>query len=522
MLSGFGGSAQVTLQGEVTFITANNVYVRFDRTDGIAIGDTLSLILEGKADPCLVVTSKSSTSCVCRSLPDRHINLGDRVSFDRVMPVAGASDMIPPAAEGGIDTTRTGTGKGRERVRGRVSAASYSTIPSLRENDHRLMYRFSMNADHIANSPFSAQMYMNYRQLFPAYEETYPQRTEYFNIYDLAVTYAPDSTLTLALGRKVNSNASSLGAIDGLQAEKSFGHFYAGGIVGSRPDLVDYGLNTSLFEYGGYLGAQVNNKKVRSRSTLGLLQQTNNGAVDRQYTYFQNSTAFGRNTDLFSSFELDLYNALTGEARLTNLYVSARYRFDRKLDLFASYDSRKRIVYYETYRDEVEQLLDDDEARQGARVRLGYRPARQFSVAVSYGNRFESDGQDRSENINGMVTMNVVPELMGRWTFQVNRNTSNYLQSDVLSIRHSRTLIDRKMNASLYFRAARYTYTTRMDENGLAIRSEQQYYGLDLSYTFGHGFVFSVLGELATMGEEKNYRLNTCLIKRFDSKRTKR
>ena len=58
--------------------------------------------------------------------------------------------------------------------------------------------------------------------------------------------------------------------------------------------------------------------------------------------------------NLFTSLELDLYNkvndTVNNDVRLTNLYASARYRFSRKFDLTLSYDSRKRILYYETFK----------------------------------------------------------------------------------------------------------------------------------------------------------------------------
>ena len=200
-------------------------------------------------------------------------------------------------------------------------------MPSDRENDHRVMYRFSLDADNIADSKFSAETYLNYRKLYPADLESHPQRTEFFNVYNLAVTYAPDPNTTITLGRKINNSASSLGAIDGLQMERNFGTIFAGAIAGFRPDIYTYGLNFDLLEYGGYIGAQVNSATVNSRSTVGLLQQTNNGMVDRRYAYIQHSSTFSGNLNIFSSGELDLYSTAGSSVRLTNFFISSRYRF---------------------------------------------------------------------------------------------------------------------------------------------------------------------------------------------------
>lgn len=516
------GAAQGVVPGEVTFITAQHVYVKFERTEGIAVKDTLELLKDGLASPCLVVSSMSSTSCVCTFVKGCKFEKGDRVQTRALHAI----ETKPPArrrdAEARNRPVEEDTlGSAGERIRGRLSAATYSTMPSMRENDHRAMYRFSLDADNISNTKFSAETYLNYRRLYPANIESHPQRTEFFNVYNLAVSYAPDSNTTITLGRKINNSASSLGAIDGLQAERSFGMIFAGAIAGFRPDIYTYGFNSSLLEYGGYIGAQVNSATVNSRSTVGLLQQTNSGMVDRRYAYLQHSSTFNGNLNIFSSGELDLYSTVGNGLRLTNFFISSRYRFSRKVDVFASYDSRRRVVYYETFRNDVEILLDDDDARQGARLRLNVRPAKALGLGVAYSRRFQADGANASDNIGGFLNFNMDPDGIGRWSVQANRNTSSYVRSDVLSFRHTRTVIPKHLNMSLYYRMVEYIYANRLEGTALSPRTSQRYYGMDLSLILARTLTFTVLGEMSTIVEERNYRLNMSLTKRFDSKRRK-
>lgn len=511
--------AQDVVPGEVTFITSQHIYVRFERTEGIAVKDTLELVKDGALSPCLVVSSLSSTSCVCTPVFGCNLEKGDRVQ------TRGLHAIEPKEGTRRSGAARTRTveedtlGARGERIRGRLSAATYSTMPSERESDHRVMYRFSLNANNIANSKFSAETYLNYRRLYPASMENHPQRTEFFNVYNLAVSYAPDSNTTITLGRKINSSASSIGAIDGLQMERRHGLFFAGAIVGFRPDIYTYGLNLDLLEYGGYLGTQMTSSKVNSRSTVGLLQQTNNGMIDRRYAYLQHSTTYNGNLNIFSSGELDLYGTVGSGVRLTNFFISSRYRVSRKVDVFASYDSRRRVVFYETFRNDVEVLLDDDDARQGARVRLNVRPTKQLGLGVAYSKRFQADGANASDNIGGSLNFNMDPEGVGRWSVQANRNTSSYVRSDVLSFRHSRTLIPKYVTMGLYYRMVDYLYANRTDGSPLSAHTSQRYYGADLSVNLARSFTFTVLGELATILEERNYRLNMSLVKRFDSKK---
>ncbi len=499
--------AQERVEGDVTYITANNVYVRFASTANIALGDTLFVARSGGSSPCLIVGSKSSTSCVSTLIGGCTI-----VKSDRVYATTARIATLPlPVPQ---DTARAKVGT-RERIRGRLSAASYSTVAAERGDDHRLMYRFALNADRIRNSRFSAETYVNYRQLFPSEPLLFPQQTEFFNVYSLALSYALDSTSTITFGRKINNNAASIGAIDGLQAEKTFGRFFAGAIAGSRPDIQDYGLDPSLLQYGGYLGSIIHSAKVDSRTTLGLMQQNNGAEVDRRYTYFQHSSTLGRKLNVFSSFELDLYDPQSGKARLTNLYFSSKYRFSRKLDVFVSYDSRRRIIFYDTYRNDVEMLLDDDEARQGARVRLTYKPFKHVLTGLSFSTRFQSNGLNPSDNINGFVTFTGTEDQWGRWTVQVNRNTSSYLRSDIASIRHGRTLIPRKLTCGIYYRMINYVYGLSGEDVSDRSKMQQQYYGADLSWNIGPSLQFTLLGEMSTLGTDRNYRFNTAITKRF-------
>ena len=67
------------MQGEVTFVTSRNVYIKFDNTTDIQIGDTLMLAKNGSA--CLQVTSKSSSSVVSRLINACEVQKGDGISF---------------------------------------------------------------------------------------------------------------------------------------------------------------------------------------------------------------------------------------------------------------------------------------------------------------------------------------------------------------------------------------------------------------------------------------------------------
>ena len=509
----FGQTKDPILHGTVSFMTSNNIYVKFENTQAIAVGDSLKLSSTNTA--CLVVKSKSSTSCVSQIVNDCEIQKGDKVIFvikpkEKVKPTAPKKEFIPVVLDADEMLEEP---KYKENIRGRISASSYSTILSKREDRHRIMSRLSVDADHIKDSKFSFNTYLNYRHILDQAETSSLRKNSFLRVYNLGVRYDATSTLSFTLGRNINPKISSIGAIDGLQVEKYFGNTYAGAIVGFRPDIFDYGFNADLLQYGGYVGAILDKENVYSQTTLGAIEQRGNGDIDRRYTYLQHSSTLYKNLNVFASMEMDIFskvnNTTKNNLRLTNLYVSARYRFNRKLNVMLSYDSRKRIIYYETYQTEIERLLDDDIARQGARARVNFRPYKNILAGGSYSKRFQSDSENKSDNIYGYVTLTKVPNIGGRLSLTYNRNESNYLESNIGGVRYSRGFLNSRLNMDLYYRLVFYDYTSGMES------LEQHYLGTNLSYNINRKLLVSISGELSTFNDENNIRIYSRIIQRF-------
>lgn len=499
------------LEGQVSFVTTQNIYVKFQDTRAIVIGDTLRL--EGTNTSCLLVKSKSTTSCVCEIVEGCTIEKGAKVIYQIRRTQVVEKEEIQPEQFKPLIADSEEEPFYKENIRGNISATSYNTIAEKRDDRHRLMGRLSIYANHIKNSKFSFNTYLNYRHILDQKDSSSIQNNNILRVYNFAVHYDATPTLSLTLGRNINPKISSLGAIDGLQVEKYFGKKYIGVIGGFRPDIFNYGFDSNLFQYGGYIGTMTEGAKFYSQTTLGFIQQQNSGEIDRRYAYFQHTSTIAKNLNLFSSLELDLYSKLndevSNEIRLTNLYVSARYRFSRKFNMMLSYDSRKRILYYETFQTEIERLLDDDIARQGARVRMNVRPFKNILVGASYSKRFQNNSENRSDNIYGYVTLSKVPFIDGRLSLSYNRNESNYLKSNVASIRHSNSYFEGSLNADFYYRFVYYDYANSLDP------LNQHYVGTNLSYNITRKLRFGLTGEFATSDVENSYRIYSRIVQRF-------
>ena len=152
----FGQNTSNVLEGEVTFITSKNVYVKFENTARIQLGDTLFITVENA--PQLVVMNKSTTSCVCVPVGKTSVAKGDKVIFlgKNATKVNESPDKVEPAVEEPVEDKAAPRPEAlasenektlfKERIRGRISASSYHNIASARDDRNRFMSRFWLDA----------------------------------------------------------------------------------------------------------------------------------------------------------------------------------------------------------------------------------------------------------------------------------------------------------------------------------------------------------------------------------------
>lgn len=350
-------SAKDSISGSVSFITSENVYLKFETTKQLVPLDTIYAGSVENLVPCLILIQKSSVSVIAKNIGNCNLKVGDKVwYFFEPEALAAAKEspktdvktvpeVIPIVAES-VPTEKPGND-----INGMVSLNNYSVIDQQDFNS-RSIARLSLWADKINGSKFSFRTYSRYLQNSNQ-NESVQSNTNKFFLYEFAVDYDFDSTLSLTVGRFINPKMMSVGAIDGLKLQKSWRSVFAGAIVGSRPDPYSYSLNTNLIQYGAYAGLY-HTKSHSSFTNLGFINQTNSGLTDRRYLYLQHQSSLGSKVNLFGSSELDLYSKDSlgnsqNETRLTNLFFSINYRPIRNLTLMASYDVRKNLILYESF-----------------------------------------------------------------------------------------------------------------------------------------------------------------------------
>ena len=463
--------SQVKREGNISFITTEHIYVRFSSTENISEGDTL-YIKRGDIDlPALQIKNLSSISCVCVSLLTEAFT-----TSDPVYAILEIRDSDPPGEPAGneakqkdevseITSTQADSivkGKLKQDISGRLSLSSYSGFyHDTVAMDQRMRYTFSLNANKLGNSKLSAESYISFVHSNTNWSEIQENMFTGLKIYNLSLKYDFDETMYVSLGRKINPKLSSVGAIDGLQFEKKFKSLSIGAIAGSRPDYLDYSINVELLQYGIYLGHELAKKNGSMNSTLAYIEQRNHSTTDRRFIYFQHTNMLVKNLFLFASAEVDLYKKVdeTPETifELSSTYLSLRYRIIRPLSVGLSYSARRNIIYYETYKDFIERLLDK-EALQGWRFRINYRPAKYIYLGVNAGYRFRKEDPRPTKNLRGYLTYSKVPGIGASLTLSSTWLETSYLNGIIYGLGISKELVSGKLNGGLKYRYVDYLY----------------------------------------------------------------
>jgi hypothetical protein len=464
-----GQISSVNLVGKVSFVSSVNVYVKFKSTTGISAGDTLFIQSGGQMKPALTVNSLSSTSCVCtplfnENLPVDHLiiaiikeepeKVSEKSAVAKVAEIITEEPTLDSIVIAGAEDKR------KQDFSGSLNLVSYSDMSDTEGgNSQRFRYTLSLDASNIAGSKLSAETYISFRHKTGEWAEVQDNIFNALKIYSLAFRYDISEKASASLGRKINPRLSNIGAMDGVQAEYSPGNFAFGAVAGFRPDYADYGLNSKLFQYGGYAAYDTRNGAKSTQSSIAFMQQMNGSNTDRRFIYFQHSNTLIKNIYLLGSVEADLYKLENDQPKstfaLTGLYFSMRYRLSSNFSISGSYDARKNVMYYETYNTFVDRIVET-EMRQGFRLQASYRITKDLLFGLSSGYRFLKSDPHPSQNIYGYFTYSRIPGINMTATLSGTYLKSAFLNGVIGGASFYRDFSDGKLQAGLGYKYVIY------------------------------------------------------------------
>ncbi len=453
--------------------------------------------------PALIVDNLSSTSCVCRSVSNITFTPSDLI-FAKVLKNAGekpgsAKDVpvkeVQPVIVSDSSLDKTEKKEYPESIRGSISAYSYSDFSNTPgDNSQRFRYTLSLDAKNIADSKFSFENYVSFRHKAGDWGEVKSDIFNALKIYTLAAKYDINKTTNISLGRSINPSISSIGAMDGLQFQKTFNKISAGIVAGTRPDYTDYGFDVKLLQFGAWAAFKTNKEGKYTESSFAFMQQMNSGKTDRRFAYFQHSNSLIKNVSFFGTLEIDLYELQTdilhnetskSTFNPTGVYLSLRYRASKSFSLSGSYDARKNVIYYETYKTFLDRILET-ELRQGFRLQANYRVTKDIMFGVQSGYRYLKTDPIPSKNVYGYLTYNQIPAVGITATVSATWLESAYMNGIIIGGRLSKDLLQDKIQTGLGYRYVDYN----LPENKLSIL--QNIAEADISWQLYDKLSFSV------------------------------
>ncbi|MBI9035605.1 MAG: hypothetical protein JEZ03_14170 [Bacteroidales bacterium] len=519
-------------RGTVSYVTSQNVYVKFNSTKNISVGDTLFISEKNENIPVLLVNNRSSISCVCTLLSTRKPEVNDvvfisswksRIVAQKEKEVLKPENVVSPIP---IDNSEkqeppgeilTKVKKKKQTVYGRISAQTYSMMSNTGvKSNQRLRYVLSLNAKKFRDSKLSFESYLSFSHKINEWDEIRDNINNGLKVYNLALNYEFNENTTLWFGRKVNNKVSSIGAVDGLQFEKKIKSFTAGVIAGSRPDWEDYSMNTNLVQAGVYLShsQKINNRLMQS--SIAFMEQKNDWNTDRRFVYFQHSNQLLKKVYFFGSGEFDLYNVSGNQSeikaensfRLSNLYLILRYRALRRLSFSVSYSARNNIIYHETYKDFIEQLIER-ETLQGFKLSTNYRPFKNISFGARAGYRYRVSDLKSSKNLYTYVNFGRLPWIKTSATIYATLLETAYISGKVYGMRLYRDILPGKVYGGFTYKYSDYQFHTA--ETALIQNSAE----LNLQWKIKKNYSFSLNYEVAIDSDFKYHRVYVNLTKRF-------
>jgi hypothetical protein len=466
------------IEGSVSYISAQNIYVKFTSTNGIEVGDTLFLKEKNKLIPAIRIEHKSSSSCSGVSITSKKLEVNTFLfAFIMTNEVeteaetkSSDSISISPIVVSTVSADEIVTKTSLEplpTLSGRVSVQSYSNFTNNQTSyDYqRWRYTFQLNAGRIGNSGISYSQYISFAYRADDWNRISSDLSQAIRVYDLAIKYDFNQRTLLWLGRHINNKISNIGSIDGLQFETGVNEWSFGAAVGSRPDFNNMGLNSKLFEYGGYVNRADLLANGDMQNTLGYFEQTNDFNTDRRFLYFQHSNSAIQNTRIFLSSEVDLFKKEMGENKtdfsLTSLYTSINIRPSDLFSIMLSYDARKNVIYYETFKTTLDSIIEN-ETRQGFRTRLTLKPIRNLYFGGDYGYRYRRGDLKPSNNYGGYITYSQIPVIETSATVSFNRLSSSYTEGDIWSASLNRPIVY-GFDIMLGYRFTNYKFRSGID-----------------------------------------------------------
>lgn len=426
--------------GEVTYLSSKNIYVRFPSTVGINPGDTLFLKKSSDVYTSAAKVEYLSSVSVAAVRLVQDIKKGDTLfAYRKSVPVVdtGTSGKDTSSLVH-TDTVVSTTPVIRSlpmisETRGRVSLYSSSLITNNGTDRQRWKTRLTLFSRDIFSSGFNFDAYGVFTFRPELWNEVTQSLGNGVRLYTLSVDGKIAENIHVTAGRHIRKEIVNAGAADGVTVVYEAKEITAGLTAGFMPHEGDYGFTINRPRFGAFVSRE---DSAMMNNSIGFIEQRLKSKTDRRFLYFQHSGTYLPNTSVFTSLEADLFeniNEPKSTFSLTGLYISVTQRPFSGFHWSASYDERKQVVYYETYRSYPEALFHQS-IRRGIRLGATWRVLPAVSVYGSFGHRFrKGDPSPANSFQTGLQLRQIGIPGDGTANIEFQHTASSFIKGDMIS-----------------------------------------------------------------------------------------
>lgn len=435
------------LFGEVTFLSSQYVYIKFNSTELINSGDTLFLLNNSKA--IAIVKYKSSTSVACQKIGP--LNKGD--TLFAFVDLKNDDEKIQVDSLNQTDAIKVDQKVGIFNIESRIvpqktynlrmSFQSYGDLKDF-DNTNRYRYSFNYQKGNFLSKKLNFETYfiLNYnRNRLSAKKDI----KDILKIYALNFDYLLSENHKLTFGRSLNDYIYAIGSHDGLQYIYNSYKNTFGLIIGSRPDYTNYWFQPKLLQAGFFYNRRDSIDSKSLDNTIGFIEQRNNFKLDRRYIYLQHRNDLVPLTNFFISSEIDFFlvnkGKISKKINLSSLFTLITFRPYRILSLNMSYDSRRNIYYLESFKNTIDTLIEN-ELRQGFRVTALFRPFSLLFINLQYSRREIRKDKRATSNIGTTIGFNNLPLIQTNISLNYYKYLTSFIEGKNYSVYVNKNLFD--------------------------------------------------------------------------------
>ena len=411
--------SQGRIEVKVTFVTSSHVYFDSGIEEGVAIGDTVSVLRAGAEIGTAIISILAPHSSLARiASMDSLMHIGDRGMIRRggapiVLRGSRRADSVAAVPEESDDRGLAGisfTPQTENSVRGRIALQYFGELAedtrlNLQEPSVAAMLNVSNLGGTRMNLSLNARGVTDLTNAYPQFGTGNKSRID---LYDFRLSMdQPADHLGFSLGRMVSGYVGSLGLFDGGQVIVRESGVYAGAAAGQAVGQSALGIDGNQIRSAFFLGYRHDDPGLQQyEGTIAYARQTLNGSLDRQFMTFQGSAFLGSSFQAFANADLELNGIHNGQkspaSSLSNASLFLNYTYAWWLSASMSFDESRSVYLFQTMRS-VPDSLFDEALQHGFRTSVTVRPSKDFSFTGSAGYRFRLGDARPSHTLTGSM-----------------------------------------------------------------------------------------------------------------------